>query len=398
MRIAHFLIGRCNPDSANGVDKTVFNLTKHQAALGHWVSLLTLTKKSPIIIPDVQVSAYPPLRNPFALPKKLFNDLINVRPDIVHLHSVYIPQNWKLTRWLKEKNIPYVITPNGGLSPAVLKRRKYLKMPYRLLCELPGLNGALFIHSVGDTNNIRAYGVHAPIITVPNGFDRTSIPVNCNTQFLASRIPELKGQKIFLFLGRLDYQHKGLDILLKAFAKSRIHDAALVLAGPDWGGHRKILESLSQRLDITSQVFFIGPIYGNQKFKLMTSADVFVHTSRWEGLPFSVLEAAALGLPCLVTPAANPIKLISKYQAGIEVFPSEKSIADGLKQFVSFNQSKRREMGEKARQMVKNEFDWKNISKSMINQYERLLDSHKPSPTLPGRKDSENTLCSVDVN
>jgi len=55
MRIAHVLLGRCNPDSANGVDKTVYYLAHHQASLGSQVAVFSLTVKEPIPIPGAEV-------------------------------------------------------------------------------------------------------------------------------------------------------------------------------------------------------------------------------------------------------------------------------------------------------------------------------------------------------
>ena len=64
MRIAHFCIGRCNPESANGVDKTVYYLSRAQATLGHDVAVFSLTEKSTLPIPGVMVRAYAPMRTP----------------------------------------------------------------------------------------------------------------------------------------------------------------------------------------------------------------------------------------------------------------------------------------------------------------------------------------------
>ena len=55
MKILHFIEGRCNPDTANGVDKTIYFLTRELAALGHEVHLISETKKDPIEIPGVSI-------------------------------------------------------------------------------------------------------------------------------------------------------------------------------------------------------------------------------------------------------------------------------------------------------------------------------------------------------
>jgi len=54
MQIVHFLLGRCNPDGANGVEKMVYFLSKAHARLGHELSLFSLTPGEPIFIGGVQ--------------------------------------------------------------------------------------------------------------------------------------------------------------------------------------------------------------------------------------------------------------------------------------------------------------------------------------------------------
>ena len=55
LRIAHFILGRCNPDSANGVDQAVYHFARTQAALGHPVAVFSLTEKPALPIPGVTV-------------------------------------------------------------------------------------------------------------------------------------------------------------------------------------------------------------------------------------------------------------------------------------------------------------------------------------------------------
>lgn len=369
MRIAHFLVGRCNPDSANGVDKTVYYLSKAQAASGNDVALFTLTDKPLIPIQGVMVKKYSSVGFPFYLPKLLLTDLLEWEPDITHLHSVYTLPNMVLARSLHDRRIPYVVTPNGGLSPYVLRRRWYLKIPYKLFFEQPTLNRASFVHAVADARDIKNYGVRVPIITAPNGLDLSEIPADLNRELLAARFPQVRGKRIFLFLGRLDPYHKGLDLLLAGFSQAQIKHAILVLVGPEWRGEQRTLEALARRLNIESQVVFAGPAYGNEKFHLMAGADVFVHTSRYEGVPFSVLEAAALALPCLVTPAADPLRMFSRYKAGILVNPNAPDIAEGVRRFTATSSTNLQIMGAKARRIIAAEFNWAKIAQVLTDAY-----------------------------
>ena len=378
MRIVHFVVGRCNPDSANGVDRSVFNLSKHQAALGHDVAVFSFTPKPPLTIPGVAVRCFAPSRIPFVLPRQLLGAVIEFRPDVVHLHSVYVPANASLARWLASRRLPYVVTPNGGLHPAVMRRRRLPKTLYRISVELPFLNGAGFVHAVADAEGeaIRNYGVCVPIVTAPNGLDPAEVPSSCDPEFLSRRFPIVRGKRVLLFLGRLAPFHKGLDLLLQGFNRSQLTDAVLVLVGPDWRGSRAALEHLSRELGVQDRVVFAGPAYGCDKFALLAGADIFVHLSRWEGVSLAVLEAAAMGKPCLLTPAADPCGMVARHCAGFVVPPEVNPIADGLRRALESPPDVLRAMGSRARRMIEEEFDWDKIAEKVVTAYEDHAGPH----------------------
>lgn len=369
MKITHFLVGRCNPDSANGVDKTVYYLTKYQATLGHEVAVLSLTGKNALPIPNVTIHAYHPPRNVFSLPKKLLGDLSKWKPDVVHMHSVYVPQNAALARQLRKTGVPYIVTPHGGLSPHVIRRRWYLKIPYKYLWELPMLNRAVFVHAVADKEDIQAYGVRAPVVEAPNCIELEGFPKKVNQTALWSRVPEAKGKRKFLFLGRLDPLHKGLDLLIQGFARADLHNSVLVVAGPDWQGGMRKLKELARRLNLNGRVFFTGPVYGLEKFHLIGSCDVFVHTSRWEGLPFSVLEALVMARPCLLTSPADPFGLTRKHSAAVVVEPTAEAISHGLRILAGRPRQELEKMGRRGRKLVESNFTWLRTAQILVDAY-----------------------------
>ncbi len=371
MRIIHFLLGRCNPDTANGVEKTVYNLAVHQAAMGHEVSLLCISSKAPIPIPSVKVVNIRRTRIPGIVNSAVFEHLRKEQPDIVHLHSVYIPENARVAFFLKNEKIPYVITPHGGCARKLLNRRAWLKRPYRRLIELPCLNAARFVHSVGDTDHIRAYGVTAPVVEVPNGIDRSGVPQWSGGNFVLQQRPDWVGKTLHVFVGRLDPLQKGLDLLFHglAAASKRGANLGVVLVGPDWEGHRKNLEVLARKLGITDSVLFTGPVYGSQKFDAIYSGDFFIHTSRWEGMSFSTIEALACGKPCLLTKAADPGGIVARHRCGIIVGEDIDAIADGLIASTTVTDAEKDAMSQAALEVVTTQLDWKQIAKKLTASY-----------------------------
>lgn len=384
LRIAHFTIGRCNPDSANGIDKAISSLSAAQARLGQTVSVFSLTAKPPLPIPGVEVYCYAPRKDGsetatrslfdirrFSLPKRLVQHVLAWRPDVVHLHSVHVPENIALGSILRRAGIPYGVSVHGGLSPVIRKRHRWTKLLLRMVAERKHLQAAAFLHAItsGDADAMRAYGLSRPVVVSPNGIELAAVPHVSNPHLLTELHPEVRGRRVFLFVGRVDPTTKGLDLLLDAFARTPL-GWALVLIGPGRGSDLQRLRELSRRLGLGSSVVFAGPAYGQTKYDLLAGAHVFVHPSRTEaGLPFSVLEAAALGKPCLVTQATDPSGLLARYGAGIVVPAEADEIANALASFASMDAARLTGMGANARTMVEREFRWEPIAGTIIDSY-----------------------------
>ena len=124
-------------------------------------------------------------------------------------------------------------------------------------------------------------------------------------------IPELRktsfrktGLKL-IFIGRLDAYHKGLDILLEAVRnikdKMKETGATLDIYGPDYAGRYAHIESLIAENNVGDVVTLHPAVSGKEKEQILLDSDVFVQTSRFEGMPLGILEALSYGLPCLVS-------------------------------------------------------------------------------------------------
>jgi glycosyltransferase involved in cell wall biosynthesis len=374
MRIAHFMVGRCNPDSANGIDKSVYYLSSAQAALGHDVSLFSLSAKPAIPVPGVEAQTYAPLLKLDLPAWSFWRNLCDWRPDVVHIHSLYVPANALLAHGLRHRGIPYVITPHGATNKHVMLRRSYVKRPYRALVERPTLNRAAFVHAIADQGAIRDYGVISPVVVAPNGIDPGLVPDDLDQ--LACRAREALGNqtRLALFLGRLDHITKGLDLLIEAFADvaPQMEDLFLVLVGPDRRPSRRVLVDLVVRRGVASRVVFWGPVYGAEKFGLLAAADFVVHPSRSEGgMPTSVLEALAVGRPCLVSSAADPQAVIARYDAGEVVEPTVAAVARGLEQLGGASNETLRRQGERATVLAREEFSWPSVARTLVDGYAR---------------------------
>ncbi|GAP07776.1 glycosyltransferase [Anaerolinea thermolimosa] len=375
MRIAHCILGRCNSESANGVDKTVYYLALHQAKAGEKVAVFSITDKEPLPIPGVEVIPIPSVRKgllihlPFSF-CGLEEKLLEWKPDIVHFHSVHIGPFIAVAQSLRQKKIPYIVTPNGGYALEKMSQSDVRVKFYTRWIEKSYLENAFFVHAVSqnDILGLKTLGINPRFVKIPNGIDLENVPSITSCQYLAVHFPELAGRRLFLFLGRLDPSQKGLDILLEAFALANPENAALVLAGPDWHGSIKKLKILIAKLGITERVVFTGPVFGEEKWALFNEIDIYIQLSRWEGLSLSILEALAAGKPVIASRQADPDEMINRFMAGETVVPEVGSIAGVISRFSKVSRLELGSMGENARQLARN-YEWKILAGDMLRAY-----------------------------
>jgi glycosyltransferase involved in cell wall biosynthesis len=117
-----------------------------------------------------------------------------------------------------------------------------------------------------------------------------------------------------LAVGRLS-REKGFDLLIRALVtvRQRFPNAHLVIAG--LGPQEAALKSLCCELALEPAVHFPG--YVDRPAAFFPGASLFVLSSRHEGLPNALLEAAAGGLPIVALPASQGIVDLLRGQPGV---------------------------------------------------------------------------------
>lgn len=103
---------------------------------------------------------------------------------------------------------------------------------------------------------------------------------------------------LFAYLGRLK-RYKGVDLVLRAFARLAHPTARLEIAGT--GDHRAALEALVRSLDLTGRVRFLGFVSEEEKVALLRRAWALCFTSPKEGWGITNLEAAACATPVVAS-------------------------------------------------------------------------------------------------
>ncbi len=178
---------------------------------------------------------------------------------------------------------------------------------------------------------------------------------------------------IFGFLGRLDKNHKGLDLLIDGFAIYVEKGGKGTLEFVGNGEDMMALKTQATQLGILERLTFHGAKFGDEKFDYLANFDVFVHTSRMEGFPTAVLEAAAMSLPCLCSEETNANDYLRTANAGYSYHPNTvENITEMLqKADADFYNNAILEKGQNARKMIETVFTWEKVAQDLVDVYQK---------------------------
>jgi glycosyltransferase involved in cell wall biosynthesis len=175
-----------------------------------------------------------------------------------------------------------------------------------------------------------------------------------------------------LFVGRLDPDQKGLDVLVRAMSKlPQNYPLRLRLVGEDWGG-AELLRHLAQRLGVADRVTMVGKVPRPEVVREFAEADFLVLPSRFEPFGIVLLEAMAAGLPVVASRVGGIPEIVSEGETGLLVEPDNPdALAEALR-LLCQNESLRFSMGRSARERVKR-YAWDSVVPRILSVFSEAL-------------------------
>jgi glycosyltransferase involved in cell wall biosynthesis len=298
-------------------------------------------------------------------------------PDLVHVHGLWRVLYAQAGRYAARGRRPLVISAHGMLYDlALIAGRLRRKGVARWLFQDRLLRSAQCLHVTApeEADQLRRLGFDRPVAIIPWGIDT---PIESDARIPT---PPDSEPRTLLSFGRL-HPHKGLDVLLRAWAQvgRRFAGWRLVIAGSDFDGYGAALAGLASELGVSDSVSFPGPVEGAARERLFGGASLLVLPSAQENFGLVVGEALVRGVPVITTHGAPWSRVVDEkcgWWIPVGVDPLVKALDDALAR----SPDELRTMGARGRQFVSAQFAWDAATSRMIDLYNWVLDNG-PQPS-----------------
>lgn len=282
-------------------------------------------------------------------------------PDIVIFHEIYHFEYIKIAKDLRKHHIPYIIIPHGSLVRKAQQKKWLKKFIANILFFNKFVNGAKAVQCLSN-QELENTDVSVRKFLCTNGIH---YPQKIDKSFNESELN-------ITYIGRLEVYVKGLDILVEAV--SRIAEllkqlnVKIHIYGPDIKGRYAAVESLIRENNVSDIIKLNREISGADKYTVLENTDIFIQTSRHEGMPMGILEALGMGIPCIVTKGTSLGGIIHNYDAGWVAENTIESVAYNIKSAIA-QRDCFKSKSNNARRLVEENFTWDNISDQALNYY-----------------------------
>jgi glycosyltransferase involved in cell wall biosynthesis len=349
------------PEVPGGGTYHVHAMSRDQAAMGHDVTVLTVSADDSLPRREERDGYTVVRRSPTV---ELLGNEISVGVarflrgasgfDVIHAHShLYFSTNLAaMKRFLGDT--PLAITNHGLYSQ---NAPEWLFDLYLRSIGRWTFNRAdvVFCYTDEDRDRVREFGVRSPIEVVPNGVDTDRFtPEGPESALIDHDGP------VVLFVGRLVEGKRPQDAVRAVERLSEDRDVKLYVVGD--GPMRAELEAMAG-----SCVEFLGQVPYDEMPAVYRAGDVLVLPSRAEGLPRTVLEAFASGVPVVSSHLEHTAPIIRKGGETVEIGDIA-AYCSTIERILS-NEAR----GDEGRQTVIDRFRWKDTVGDTTRSLEALL-------------------------
>jgi glycosyltransferase involved in cell wall biosynthesis len=277
-------------------------------------------------------------------------------PDVVHAHLAHAAL---LARWSRLWACAPVVVDtlhSSGIG------RWGRHAGYRLSKRLPDRVSAVS-EGVAQAHRAARMALPQTLVVIPNGVEIDRWRPDPKAREQQRRRLGFGNEFLWFAAGRLE-PVKDYPTLLSAMVELPA-GAHLAIAGA--GSAEADLRRMAVRLGLQNRVRFLG--FLPDVLPWMQSADAFVLSSRWEGLPMSLLEAGACGLAAVATDVPGTREILVDGDTGLLTPPGDAvTLGSAMNRMMNLDAGVRSVMGAMARRRVVDRFSLNSV----LDQWEAL--------------------------
>lgn len=298
---------------------------------------------------------------------QLIPDLRKLIPSLIIVHGIFDYHSIIAFFFCKIKNIPYVIFLHGTLDPYVFSYRRIPKVIWMNLIGKLILKeaSAVICTAKREAEKAGSYLKNSNVEICPLGID---VPDFTQAEEwrdeIRTRLGISSSARVLLFLGRITAMKRPSETA-KAFKEIQGNNWIFLIVGNVSEENEKY--KLSDIVD-NDKVRYYPAVYGTDKWKLLAASDAFVHLSHRENFCYSVIEAAAAGLPLLISDTVDTFPVFKDCGAAdVLSINSINDIRQGLNNFLIKPKSQHTQMGKMAKKVFQENFTQKYFEKELLH-------------------------------
>ncbi len=328
------LLQMCTAFRPGGIQRHVLDLSAALGKRGHHVSFAGTPgewldeRADAFLALDLErVAQHGGAEQRTALPQRLINAVRAARRlrafvqreriELIHAHeSAPALVAWMATRGLA---IPTLVTYHGSEPERIAGFARIARFAARRVIT-PSWRCAEDLRRIGgiDASKVQVIGL---------GIEPRPLVDAATRERLRAHYLGSEGRRLVVTVARLAHQ-KGIDVLVEVVRRiaARRTDIRFVVVG--YGPQRNEVERWIAQAGVEKFITLAG--YDDRPQEHLAAADLFVLTSRWEGLPVTIVEAFREGLPVVATDAGGVRELVDETVGRVVAIGDVDALTEGI--------------------------------------------------------------------